>query len=385
MDNAEKLSPILSHVPSASNEADGHTLPVAWHYGNPLTEQSRLGPSSPGLVDLWDRTTLLVSGPEATTWLNNLISQKVNAIQEGQATWGLILDVHGHVEHYFGISALENGLMLDVDSAHADLLEEYLHRMIFWSQVEITRPPLAQLAIVGAEYGDFQLEGPNQAQGDAHTFRRSRRLGDVPVTDIFLPREEITSHWDDLAHKATPTGLMAYTALRIQAREPDINLDLDERTIPHEVPAFIGSGIQGATQKEVREEGPTESAVHLNKGCYRGQETVSRVHNLGKSPRVLVQLHLDGSADHLPKVGCALNAGGRDIGRVGSSVHDADYGPIALALVKRGVVEKMAKNPAAVPNLMCDGVDAAIDPDDIRADDAARPGRAAIRTLRKNN
>lgn len=373
-------------MPKASNEADGITLPVAWHYGSPLAEQSRVSASSPGLVDLWDRVTLLISGAEANTWLNNLISQKVNAIQAGQATWGLILDVQGRVEHYFGISALSEGLVLDVDAAHADALEDYLRKMVFWSQVEVTRLDLAQLAAVGAPHADFQLNGPNQARGagEAHRgFYRTRLLGDLPVTDVFVPREEITARWDELAEHARPTGLMAYTALRILARQPDINLDLDDRTIPHEVPAFIGAGIQGATQKEVLEDGPTEAAVHLNKGCYRGQETVSRVHNLGKSPRVLVQLHLDGSAGHLPKVGSPLTAGGREIGRVGSSVHDADYGPIALGLVKRGVVEKMAKNPAAVPALVCDGVDAAIDPDDVRSDDAARPGRAAIQALRE--
>lgn len=385
VDNVAELSPILSHVPGASNEADGHTLSVAWHYGNPLVEQSRLSPASPGLVDRWDRVALLVSGAEAHAWLNNLISQKVNAIAEGQATWGLILDVQGRVEHYFGISALPEGLLLDVDSAHADALEDYLRKMVFWSQVEITRLELAQLTILGAPFTTFGLTEADRALSapEHNRMYRARMLGSLPATDIWVPREALTEHWDELAEKATPTGAMAYEGLRILARIPDINRDLDERVIPHEIPTFIGRGIEGATQMDVAEDGPTEAAVHLNKGCYRGQETVSRVHNLGKSPRVLVLLHLDGSAGRLPASGSPVLAGTKQVGRVGSSVHDADYGPIALALVKRTVVEKLASNPAAVPGLICDGVDAAIDPDDVRADNATRPGRAAIDALRE--
>lgn len=385
VDNVAELSPILSHVPGASNEADGHTLAVAWHYGSPLVEQSRLSPASPGLVDRWDRVALLVSGEEATTWLNNLISQKVNAIHEGQATWGLVLDVQGRVEHYFGISALPEGLLLDVDAAHADALEDYLRKMIFWSKVELSRLDVAQLSVIGAPFTTFGLTDADRAARDVEQKRtyRTRMLGALPITDIWVPRGQVTEHWDQLAEIAAPTGAMAYDALRILARVPDLTRDLDDRVIPHEIPAFIGRGIAGATQKEVADEGPTEAAVHLNKGCYRGQETVSRVHNLGKSPRVLVLLHLDGSAGHLPAGGSPLLAGSKQVGRVGSSVHDADYGPIALALVKRAVVEKLAKDATAVPGLICDGVDAAIDPDDAVSDDAARPGRAAINALRE--
>ena len=76
--------------------------------------------------------------------------------------------------------------------------------------------------------------------------------------------------------------------------------------------------------------------MHLDKGCYRGQETVARVHNLGKPPRMLVLLHLDGSADR-PATGDPVLAGGRTVGRLGTVVDHVDEGPIALALLKRGL------------------------------------------------
>ncbi len=98
---------------------------------------------------------------------------------------------------------------------------------------------------------------------------------------------------------------------------PRLGVDTDERTIPHEV-GWIGG------------------AVHLDKGCYRGQETVARVHNLGKPPRMLVLLHLDGSVDR-PATGDPVLAGGRAVGRLGTVVEHVDLGPIALALLKRGI------------------------------------------------
>lgn len=112
--------------------------------------------------------------------------------------------------------------------------------------------------------------------------------------------------------------MWAYEALRIAAHRPRLGVDTDERTIPHEV-GWIGS------------------AVHLDKGCYRGQETVARVHNLGRPPRRLVMLHLDGSVDRLPERGSAVQAGDRRVGTVGSSARHYELGPIALALVKRSV------------------------------------------------
>ncbi|MGJ4137855.1 YgfZ/GcvT domain-containing protein [Corynebacterium evansiae] len=401
-------SPIVDHAPAASpltgSEAtEAQRSATAWHYGNPLTEQSRVNDGKPGLVDFWDRVAIRVSGPERRDWLNNLISQKVNAMEPGQATFGLILDVKGHVEHFFGILATDDALILDTPATHADALEDYLSKMIFWSQVSVERLSWARLTVIGtdlvADSSFFSKDATSSAALPAHLsldvpedidlqLWRTRTIGDIQALDLWVPRESFTHAWDELTNVAQPTGRMAYDAFRVQARLPILGVDTDERAIPHEVPAFIGKGISGATQLDDVSAGPTEAAVHLNKGCYRGQETVSRVHNLGKSPRVLVMLHLDGSANRLPGVGTELTAGGRGIGRVGSSVHDCDYGPIALALVKRNVVEKVASKNSDVPPLLADGIDVSIDPSDLAnatGDNSIRPGRAAINRLRGKN
>ncbi len=106
--------------------------------------------------------------------------------------------------------------------------------------------------------------------------------------------------------------------MRIARGEPRFGLDTDHRTIPNEV-GWIGP------------------AVHLDKGCYRGQETVARVHTLGRPPRRLTLLHLDGTENRLPQQGTELLLDGKAVGFVGTSARHHELGPIALALVKRNV------------------------------------------------
>lgn len=403
-------SPILESTPGASAEADDRTLSTAWHYGDPLVEQARLANGRLGAVDRWDRVAILISGTESRSWLNDLVSQKINAIELGQTASSLILDAQGRVLHVFEILAVANpqdpaqvDLLLDVPAAHAEELERYLSMMLFWAKVTVTRLDVKQIALIGTPAASLLPESFPDASGSLPAdssalaespapiqYLRCAALGDYPVVELWTTRDQIQDLWTWVTGQtigAEPTGAMAAEALRISSRVPDLGLDLDEKTIPHEVPRFIGAAASaGATQREVAGDGPApDAAVHLNKGCYRGQETVSRVQNIGKSPRVLVLLHLDGSANQLPEAGADITAGGRTIGRVGSSVHDADLGPIALGLIKRSVVEKLAGG-GDVPPLLADGVDAAVDPDDVAAAVAVahgeRPGRAAINRLR---
>jgi hypothetical protein len=138
-------------------------------------------------------------------------------------------------------------------------------------------------------------------------------------TDLIVPRDQIDQVVTSLrAQDFALAGMLAHEALRIAAHRPRFGTDTDHRTIPHEM-------------------GWIESAVHLDKGCYRGQETVARVHNLGHPPRRLVMLHLDGSENRLPEHAEKVRAGDADVGFVGSSARHYELGPIALALVKRTV------------------------------------------------
>ena len=92
-----------------------------------------------------------------------------------------------------------------------------------------------------------------------------------------------------------------------------------------------------------------ETAVHLNKGCYRGQETVARVHNLGHPPRRLILLHLDGSEDRLPVHGDPVTRDGTAVGFVGSAARHFELGPVGLGLIKRTVPVDAALRAGGVP------------------------------------
>ena len=149
--------------------------------------------------------------------------------------------------------------------------------------------------------------------------------------DLIVPRESATAMLARLqAAGAAPAGVMAYEALRVEARRPRLGLETDHRTIPHEV-GWIGV------------------AVHLEKGCYRGQETVARVQNLGRPPRRLVLLHLSGESDVLPPQGTPVELDGRTVGFLGTAVHHYELGPIALAVIKRSLPDDAALTVAGAP------------------------------------
>jgi tRNA-modifying protein YgfZ len=180
--------------------------------------------------------------------------------------------------------------------------------------------------------------------------------------DLVVPRAEVADWQRRLIQAGVrPAGVWAYEAHRVADLQPRLGVDTDERTIPHEV-GWIG--------------GPGVAAVHLDKGCYRGQETVARVHNLGRPPRMLVLLHLDGSVDR-PTTADPVLAGGRVVGRLGTVTDHVDLGPVALALLKRGLPAQteLLTGPAAE-------VAAQIDIDTLPAADEAGAGRVAVERLR---
>ena len=321
--------------------ADGPDIGIAWHYGDPIGEQ-RAAVRAVALFDLSNRGVIAVSGPDRLSWLNTLTSQLLLDLPAGGVTEALVLSPSGHVEHHLGVTQVENVVYLDTEPSTAGALLEYLERMVFWAQVVVASADLAQLRLAGPAAADVMTAAglPEPAPAGALVLPSGGFARRVPAgIDLFLPPAALSATVAALtAAGALPAGSWAAEALRIASRTPRKGLDTDDRTIPNEV-SWLGT------------------AVHLNKGCYRGQETVARVDNLGRPPRRLILLNLDGSIDRLPASGSAVTTvDGRTVGRVGSVAHHHEDGPIALAMVKRSLPEGVA--------LFADGVDAAIDPDD---------------------
>jgi tRNA-modifying protein YgfZ len=296
-------SPLLSEpgaVPAAGPDAG-----VAAHYGDPFAEQRALS-SRWGLVDQSNRGVLRITGADRLSWLHSLTTQHLERLEPGAAADALVLSPQGHVEHQLTLTDDGTAVWVHVEPGTAAALLEFLTSMQFMLRVDPQD--------VSSDYGVVKLVGPGvPASTPPATVHLDVGFG----TDLIMPRADLAGRVAELrAAGAALAGTWALEALRIAAGRPRLGLDTDHRTIPHEV-------------------GWIETAVHLSKGCYRGQETVARVHNLGRPPRRLVLLHLDGSEDKLPVHGDPVLLDGHSVGFTGSTARHYELGPIGLALVKR--------------------------------------------------
>jgi len=306
-------SPLLA-IPGAVADACPDAG-VAAHYGDPYGEQRALAASA-GLVDRSHRGVIRITGQERLSWLHSLTTQHLEQLEAGATAEALILSPSGHVEHQLTLTDDGTAVWAHVEPGAAPALLEFLESMRFMLRVEP--------ADVTADYAVLTLMGPGAPHDPpvaaAATLRSPFGM------DLVVSRSLLADVAAELrSGGAALAGMWAHEALRIAARRPRLGLDTDHRTIPHEV-------------------GWIETAVHLSKGCYRGQETVARVHNLGHPPRRLVFLHLDGSDDTLPAhgdpVGLAgdlVGLAGPPVGFLGSAARHYELGPIALALIKRTV------------------------------------------------
>ncbi|MBS1672654.1 MAG: folate-binding protein YgfZ [Actinobacteria bacterium] len=329
----------LTGAVSRLDAEQGATDGVLLHFGEPIREQRALERGS-ALVPLGDRTVIELTGSERLTWLDSITSQSVAHLQPGQSTELLVLDPQGRVEHVAAV--FDDGVttVLIADGADADPLATWLKRMVFRADVTVTVRD--ELEVVG-----FFAGGPAERLAEAAA------LAPHGIPEIWTdPWPEVQPgghqyhegahpgaayHWrtavlDEAgaaaliaAADADPgtswAGTLAAEALRIAAWRPRWTAEVDERSLPHETDWI-------------------RSAVHLNKGCYRGQETVAKVHNLGHPPRRLAALHLDGSESLLPATGAPVLVRGADgaedeVGHVTSAARHHELGPIALAILSR--------------------------------------------------
>ena len=261
------------------------------HFGDPVKEQRALAEGK-AWADLSHLEIVAIKGVDRLRWLHDLTTQHVETFSGGW-TNGLILDHLGHIEHQFIMfdDGETSWLIVDVDRA-APLIE-YLKKMQFTMRVEV-RNASAEKSLIRIPGATDDLGGPFQLVD----------RGQVPDFSN-IPG-------------AMQVGIWALEAERVAAMRPRIGLETDHKSIPNEINLL-------------------NKSVHLNKGCYRGQETVAKVHNLGQPPRKLVLLHLDGSDVDLPAIGADVERDGVKVGFVGTVARHHELGNIALAVVKRSV------------------------------------------------
>lgn len=332
------------------------------HFGDPSGEQWALE-GGRALVRRPDLAVISVSGADRLTWLTSLASQIVTGLVPGVSRELLILSPEGRVEHWAGASDDGEALHLIVERADLSGFVEFLESMRFALRVAVSERDVAVFSSVRAgantpeavaalpgHLWTWEDPWPGVVEGGAAYFQGERHPGArTPMMFHVVSRDaadEFEAAWlaggaasgaaeahaapssaPSGARSSTPSpaggkrrraGYLAWEAMRIAAWKPRLGRETDARAIPPEVDWL-------------------RSAVHTAKGCYRGQETIARVINLGRPPRRLTYLQLDGSRGDLPAPGTPITVGGRQVGVITSSARHADEGPIALALIARAV------------------------------------------------
>ncbi|MCS5714734.1 folate-binding protein [Herbiconiux sp. CPCC 205716] len=325
---------------------------VPAHYGNPVSEQRMLA-AGRAIVDLSSRGVISVEGPDRLSWLDSVTSQSLKGLSPASSAETLLLSANGRIEH--AIRLFDDGVTawLLVDAAETAPLEAWLQRMRFMLRVEIADRseefatvgrlaaragdpvPPALAAVAAAPSGvvlDWADPWPEIVAGGVQYASVDEHPGATWFWhETLVPRVSLPALADAVRRgEVGAAGVLAAEALRIVAWRPRLSTEVDDRSIPHELDWM-------------------RSAVHLAKGCYRGQETVAKVHNLGHPPRRLVQLQLDGSDAVLPAAGdpvllaadAALpaDAAPEPLGLVTSVGNHHEWGPVALAVLRRQAPE----------------------------------------------
>jgi folate-binding protein YgfZ len=271
---------------------EGPDKGAIWHFGQPAQEQRALEQGA-AWVDLSHLSVLAISGEDRNKWLHDLTTQFLTDLQPGEWRSALILDPQGHVEYQFNLVDDGTTTFLVIDPDFAEKLLTYLLRMRFMLKVD-ARDASSEYAILRAPGVADSLGGPF----------------------ALVPRAELDEMKKTFNEHARQVGTWSLDAERVAAGRPRIGIDSDFKSIPNEL-------------------GLLHNAVHMQKGCYRGQETVAKVYNLGKPPRRLVMLHLDGHAVVMPEPGTPVENNGVQVGFLGTVARHHELGPIALALIKR--------------------------------------------------
>ena len=271
---------------------DGPDKGAVWHFGEPVKEQRALEAGT-AWADLSHLNIVAVTGEDRLKWLHDLTTQFVSDLQPGVWMPSMILDAQGHVEFQFNLVDDGSTTYLVLDPGYVEKLVEYLTQMKFMLRVDV-RDASSEFVV---------LRAPGVADAIGGPF-------------ALVPRDEVEDMKQTFGGVATQVGTWALDAERVAKGRPRIGFETDHKSIPNEL-------------------GVLNTAVHMKKGCYRGQETVAKIYNLGNPPRRLVMLHLDGSDVGFPAAGTKVENDGVVVGFVGTVARHHELGTIALAIVKR--------------------------------------------------
>ena len=278
-----------------------------WHFGEPNQEQKALV-AGKAWADLSHRGIISISGKDRLTWLHALTTQHVEKLEAGRWVEALILDIQGHVIDQLFLVDDGNTTWLHTENSRTQEILDYLNKMKFMLEVEVKDQ--------SSDYAVLRAPGKSNLLGGPYAL---------------VPRCELKDTTDAFSKAHSQVGMWALEAERVSQGRARLLFETDHKSIPNEL-GFINK------------------AVNMNKGCYRGQETVAKVFNLGQPPRKLVRLHLDGSMVAMPEHSARVYLENKEVGFIGTVARHYELGPIALAVIKRNV--------PVDATLICEGVSA---------------------------
>jgi len=277
-----------------------------WHFGEPNQEQKALVAAN-AWADLSHRGVISISGNDRLTWLHALTTQHLEKLEAGKWVEALILDVQGHVIDQLFLVDDGSTTWLHTENSRTQEILDYLNKMKFMLEVDVKNQ--------SNDYAVLRAPGKSDHLGGPYAL---------------VPRSELKETTQAFSKSHTQVGLWALEAERVSQGRARLLFETDHKSIPNEL-GFINK------------------AVHMNKGCYRGQETVAKVFNLGQPPRKLVTLHLDGSMVVMPANGAKVYLEDKEVGFIGTVARHYELGPIALAVIKRNVPNEANLLAESVP------------------------------------
>jgi folate-binding protein YgfZ len=314
---------------------------VVEHYGDVLAERAALR-SAAGVIDLSGRSRLCLTGADRVRFLNGQVTNNVKDLRVGEGCYAALVTAKGRLQSDLYVYALANELLLDFEPGLSAAISQRLEKYVIADDVQVVD--------AAPHYGLLSAQGPRSAAvvqglglpwevpaglmavatvndvtlGELYLMNNSRFGGNG--FDLFVPVAALGAVMDKLVAAARESdgqacGWVACEMARIEAGIPRYGVDMDESNLAPE------AGLEGR-------------AISYTKGCYIGQEVISRIRTYGQVAKALRGLRLADNLKQLPVKGDKLFHAGKDVGNITSALASpALKANIALGYVRKEVNE----------------------------------------------
>jgi len=295
---------------------------------------------SAGVLDLSSRSRLCLAGTDRVRFLHGQVTNDVKALGVGGGCYAALITAKGKMQSDMNVYCLPEELLLDFEPGLTAMVSERLEKYVIADDVQIidvaanygllsVQGPKAELVVGASAIGDDLPGKPfgwvRKAEtdfGEIHVINQPR-LG-TSGYDLLVATEQSGALKKKLIAAAKSAdgcecGWPAFEMARIEAGIPRFGADMDETTNPLE------AGLEAG-------------AISFDKGCYIGQEVISRIRTYSEVAKALRGLRLADDLKSLPKKGDKLFYDGKEAGFVTSAIASFRLNAnIALGYVKREV------------------------------------------------